>query len=682
MITITASHGRTLARLVLAAAILVVTPAIAVAGPVDYWPKFNRDLLNTGVADPALAGMGAPVEIWSHITDNLIGSGSPVVADIDNDGQPEVLVPTATFAGTGGIYALNADGTLKWKYQTGDYGTYATPPLADIDGDGKLETVFPSYGGKIIAVNDDGTQMWCIDKGIAGTRSVIADVQGDTALEVVAGAAGKTFLLKASDGSQIWEANYAMLCDPAVADVDGDAKPEVLFSSSGTPGNVIVALNAEDGTVAWTSTAMSQFAQNNLAIIRDINSDGMPDVVAGARDKKLYVFSGADGTKLWEYLTVGRIFAAAVADFDGDGFDDVATTATKADGVESYVYLLDVKDQALLWQHNIVGKSGYTTERSPSIADVNGDGTPDVLVAGLSQTLYALSGTDGSEIWTVATDDPSAGVPAVGDLNGDGVMEILVASGSHVQAFGSPDGEGPVTTAVLATPNPVSVGGTVTLSADIDDTDMGGSNIASAEYSLNSGPWIGMPAEDGAFDEIGEDVTAAFTAPGVPGIYDLCVRGTDAASNTGAQACIMLVAYDPEGGFVTGGGWIDSPVNTDYRYMQVGGRASFGFVAKYKKGASVPEGNTEFQFKAGNLNFHSTSYDWLVVNQGGARAQFKGSGTINGSGDYTFMLWAGDGEPDTFRIKIWYEDGGTEVVVYDNYMEQTIGGGSIVVHTK
>jgi hypothetical protein len=108
------------------------------------------------------------------------------------------------------------------------------------------------------------------------------------------------------------------------------------------------------------------------------------------------------------------------------------------------------------------------------------------------------------------------------------------------------------------------------------------------------------------------------------------------------------------------------------------GKATFGFVSKYKKGASVPEGNTVFEFKAGDLNFSSTSYDWLVVNQGGANAQFKGYGTINGAGNYGFMLWAGDGSPDTFRIKIW--DAETEAVVYDNAMDQPIGGGSIVVH--
>jgi outer membrane protein assembly factor BamB len=432
MRTNTRNFRLALASLVLLASILVLTTGAAVAGPQDYWPMFNRDLQNTGVADSALTGIATPVEMWSYTTDNEIGSGSPAIADIDGDGAPEVLVPTANFAGTGGIYALDGDGSLKWKYPTGDYGTYATPPLADIDGDGRLETIFPSYGGKIIAVDDDGNLMWVVDKGSAGTRSVIADMTDDAGLEVVAGAASKTFLLKASDGTQLWQADYRMLCDPAIADVDGDDKLEVVFSAS---GKVIVALNAEDGTVSWTSTPMGQDAQNNLSIIGDINGDGKPDVVAGARDKKVYVFSGADGTKLWDYGVIGRSFSAAVADFNGDGYDDVATTATKADGIESYVYLLDAKNRTLLWQHNIVGKGGYTTERSPSIADVNGDGTPDVLVAGLSQKLYALSGIDGSEIWTIDTNDPSAGVPALGDLDGDGGMEIVVAAGNSVQVF-------------------------------------------------------------------------------------------------------------------------------------------------------------------------------------------------------------------------------------------------------
>jgi hypothetical protein len=112
------------------------------------------------------------------------------------------------------------------------------------------------------------------------------------------------------------------------------------------------------------------------------------------------------------------------------------------------------------------------------------------------------------------------------------------------------------------------------------------------------------------------------------------------------------------------------------------GKANFAFISKYKKGATTPSGQTVFIFKAGDLNFHSDTYDWLVVT-GGNYAKFKGTGTINGEGSYKFMLWAGDGDPDTFRIKIWEEDEfGNENVIYDNGTEQAIAGGSIVVHTK
>jgi hypothetical protein len=122
------------------------------------------------------------------------------------------------------------------------------------------------------------------------------------------------------------------------------------------------------------------------------------------------------------------------------------------------------------------------------------------------------------------------------------------------------DIEGPITSAVLASPNPAAINSPVTVTANVDDTTTGGSNIASAEYSLDDGgTWNPMAASDGVFDEISEDVTVSFNAAPEAGIYDLCVRGTDAAGNVGEKECILFVVYDPSGGFVTGGGWIDSP---------------------------------------------------------------------------------------------------------------------------
>jgi hypothetical protein len=166
-----------------------------------------------------------------------------------------------------------------------------------------------------------------------------------------------------------------------------------------------------------------------------------------------------------------------------------------------------------------------------------------------------------------------------------------------------------------------------------------------------------------------------------PGVYEVILTVVDDRGNTDSGT-VMVVVYDPSGGFVTGGGWIESPPGAYLPDASLVGKANFGFVSKYKKGASVPTGQTEFLFKAGDLNFHSSTYDWLVLT-GSDYARFKGTGTINGSGEYKFMLWAGDGEPDTFRIKIWEEDElGVETVVYDNGMDQAIGGGNIVVHAK
>ena len=47
---------------------------------------------------------------------------------------------------------------------------------------------------------------------------------------------------------------------------------------------------------------------------------------------------------------------------------------------------------------------------------------------------------------------------------------------------------------VTADPNPVAVGSNVDLTANVDDTSTGGSNIASAEYSVDGGGWVSLPA--------------------------------------------------------------------------------------------------------------------------------------------------------------------------------------------
>jgi hypothetical protein len=166
---------------------------------------------------------------------------------------------------------------------------------------------------------------------------------------------------------------------------------------------------------------------------------------------------------------------------------------------------------------------------------------------------------------------------------------------------------------------------------------------------------------------------------------------SDKSGCPGASTQALLAVYDPDGGFVTGGGWIDSQASAYVPDPSLTGKATFGFVSKYKKEATTPTGETEFQFKVADLNFHSDSYDWLVI--AGHKAKYKGTGTINGAGNYGFMLTAIDEkltpstDVDLFRIKIWDKNSG-DAIVYDNQMEAAddadpttaIGGGSIVIH--
>ena len=77
-----------------------------------------------------------------------------------------------------------------------------------------------------------------------------------------------------------------------------------------------------------------------------------------------------------------------------------------------------------------------------------------------------------------------------------------------------------------------------------------------------------------------------------------------------------------------------------------------------------------------------------MVNQGGANAQFKGSGTVNGGAGserqrvQVHALGWRRHTGHTFRIRIWWEADGVENDVYDNGFNLPIGAGNIVIHTK
>ncbi|MBM4338493.1 MAG: hypothetical protein FJ110_03010 [Deltaproteobacteria bacterium] len=306
----------------------------------------------------------------------------------------------------------------------------------------------------------------------------------------------------------------------------------------------------------------------------------------------------------------------------------------------------------------------------------------------------------GNTIIFTVTPDPgyvaSVGGTCGGSISGNTYTTNAITTNCTVIATFT-DAMGPVVTSLQSNPNPAAINTPVTVTATLDDSQTGNSPIKSAEYRIDGGSYTPMAAQDGVFNSPVENVTANIIGFGVPGVYEICVRGRDVFENiTASDDCLLLPVYDPEGGFVTGGGWIVSPVGAYAINPTLTGKATFGFVSKYKKGATVPTGVTEFQFKVADLNFHSNMYEWLVV--AGAKAQYKGTGTINGQGPYKFMITAVDADIskadafniDRFRIKIWSEDSaGNETVIYDNALGSDsdadlteIGGGSIVIHTS
>jgi hypothetical protein len=231
-----------------------------------------------------------------------------------------------------------------------------------------------------------------------------------------------------------------------------------------------------------------------------------------------------------------------------------------------------------------------------------------------------------------------------------------------------------------ASSTPVPLGSDATLTATVSPAVAG----VTVEFYLD-GVSVGTAITDG--DGIA-------TLGPISGLV-VHVYKVEAQVGTCASSVAYLPVFDPSASFVTGGGWITSPEGALAADPNVTGRANFGFVSRYKRGkngfTSEVDGNTEFQFNAGNLNFESTMHESGSLVISGSRATYRGTGTINGQTGFKFMLvaidgnWNGENNPDRFRIKISTL---AEEVIYDNQIDSDentedasiLGGGSIVIH--
>ena len=254
----------------------------------------------------------------------------------------------------------------------------------------------------------------------------------------------------------------------------------------------------------------------------------------------------------------------------------------------------------------------------------------------------------------------------------------------------------PVINSIGAPLDPVQIGTDVPLSAIYPDV----SPVTAMWYFSSNGV---IYEYSKAGDVVGNTIEFNNTAPKIPaGVYTIKLIVTDACDNSSEIIHTQyLVIYDPDGGFVTGGGWINSP-NGALVGTTTTGKANFGFNAKYKTGKNnidEVDGNTNFQFKEGNFHFQSSSHENMsLVISGEKKATYRGIGAVNGRGSYYFIVTVIDGDAaggdgkDKFRIVV-YSNGTTSPSgspIYDNEFNvptnadasTVIGGGSIVIHKQ
>jgi len=364
-----------------------------------------------------------------------VGAESVAIADLNGDGKLDLIVANFTqcwLCDNGGVSVLlgNGDGTFQpaVSYSSGGWGA-SSVAIADVNGDGKpdvvvtnwcLSTSTCAFGGgyseggvSVLLGNGDGTFQPAVsyDTGADSARSVaIGNLNGDGKLDLVvanlcqsvdqydlclpANTGGVSILLGNGDGTfqspVIYSSGGYYADGVAMADLKGDGVPDLVvanvcmsvdqYGHCNGDGVLSVLLGNGDGTFQ-PATGYILGDADGIAI-GDVNGDGIPDLVVAA----VYVLLGnGDGTfQAPVYYNSGALFPAsvAIADMNGDGIPDlvVGDSFPCYDRCDLGVYVLLGRGDGSFYLYSSYPAGGAGTE-SVAIADLNGDGKPDVVAA-------------------------------------------------------------------------------------------------------------------------------------------------------------------------------------------------------------------------------------------------------------------------------------------------------------
>lgn len=393
---------------------------------------------------------------FPHVTRDPCPGGLGLT-DFDHDGRMEIVL--ATSGGT--LLCLNARGQILpgWPHRV-DTGFYAPPAIGDIDGDEAPEIVLGDLAGYVYAWDAGGRLLpgWPLKPVFEGfpTGSIfgaaaLEDLNGDGSREVCVGTSSGLVCVLDGDG-RVWPGWPRVLppntdppnaagiyASPAIADLDGDRLPEILVA---TNAGTVHAWSGAGRSLAGWPVELPYGARAGYAgvAVGDVTGDGAPEVVVATE-------RGLDGPATVTVLDArGHLLpgwpfplgetcnaAAALGDLTGDGIAEIVAVTIGGDAV---LYALDGRTAEPIpgWPLKLRER---TVNASPLLADLDGDGRIDVLVAALSTGIESRAwlwafgaGTEPLRGFPILIPDDEFGraTPAVTDLDGDGGLELLAVT--------------------------------------------------------------------------------------------------------------------------------------------------------------------------------------------------------------------------------------------------------------
>jgi Bacterial Ig-like domain (group 3)/FG-GAP-like repeat/Abnormal spindle-like microcephaly-assoc'd, ASPM-SPD-2-Hydin len=365
---------------------------------------------------------------------------SVAVADVNGDGKPDLLVAnlcsdSSCVNGSVSVLLGKGDGSFQTAvaYASGGYEAVSVA-VADVNGDGKPD---------LLVATECSSQGSCDADGTVGVLLGNGDGTFQTAVTYSSGA----------------QSAHSV----AVADVNGDGKPDLVLANCGSSsascangdGSVGVLLGNGDGTFQTAVTYGSGGYYAQSVAVADLNGDGKPDLVVVNEsacgetcvDSSVGVLLGnGDGT-FQTVVTYGSggngTQEVTVADVNGDGKPDllVATNCASSSNCTTGVAGVLLGNGDGTFQTVVTyGSGGYGTQ-AVAVADVNGDGKPDLLVANacgnsncnnnVQGTLGVLLGNGDGTFRTAVTygsGSYKAESLAAADVNGDGKPDLLVVN--------------------------------------------------------------------------------------------------------------------------------------------------------------------------------------------------------------------------------------------------------------